>query len=189
MNLSFAVILLNIIVCCLLILGINYYRKIANTDEITSLNNYRWFYKYLSRKFSLYKNQNKKLSIAIIDIDNFRVFNKINVHTGDEVLNEFAYEMNNFFMKEAIITRYRMGDEFALIFLNKNKDGVTNRFFSLCKHFNEYSFNGLPDDFKDYKISFSYGIAELNSDIHHLDDLLFKAEADLAEAKKMKIRQ
>ena len=136
--------------------------------------------------FSSYLRKNKNLSIAIIDIDNFREFNKINIHTGDEVLNEFAYEMTNFFSKDILITRYRLGDEFAIIFPNKSKEETEVLFKKLIKHFDSYSFSSLSDDYAAYRIKFCYGLSEINKSSNHIDNLLFEAEAELAKAKKLK---
>ena len=95
--------------------------------------------------------------------------------------------MKNYFSKDVIICRYRLGDEFAIIFPDKGKEEVSEELLLLCNHFNDYTFSSLPDEYINFCIRFSYGISDINSRILHLDDLLLQAEAELANAKKVKL--
>lgn len=127
MNITLIIIIVILIICCILqFVLINKLAKGLILDAQTELKNYHWFKK---RVELLLKKREKvdsgnPLSIAILDIDNFRRFNKIGIRFGDEVLYEFATHLNNLVVENTgthNLVRYRLGDEFAIIFENQNK--------------------------------------------------------------------
>ncbi len=151
------------------------YRKASLHDEFTTLPNYRALNKYLK------KNINRSLKIAIIDIDNFKKFNKISIRKGDEVLKEFSDILKHHLSEKAFIARYRFGDEFALVF---NSDYEADNELNNLKDFlKTYYLKSLPE-MPDYRIGFSFGISFHEKEDIKFSKLLENAELMLAMKKK-----
>ncbi|MEW6456648.1 MAG: sensor domain-containing diguanylate cyclase [Acidobacteriota bacterium] len=65
--------------------------KMAVTDPLTGLYNYRYFYKKLSSEIARSKRYNHPLSLILIDLDDFKLINDIYGHLkGDTVLKSAA---------------------------------------------------------------------------------------------------
>ena len=143
---------------------INRLAKETIIDTQTELKNYRWLKKRL--ELLIKKNRTKDaypLSLAILDIDNFRRFNKKGIRLGDEVLYEFATHLNNLvvdYTGTRNVVRYRLGDEFEIIFENKNKAQADEIMKKILNTFvqNFIKTESHPDPIY---ISFSYGLAQV----------------------------
>lgn len=157
-----------------------HFMKKSRTDELTGLANYRYLKLYL--KF----NANRKnIGLVILDIDNFKEFNAISIHKGDEVLKEFSVALKTFFAKKAKIFRYRSGDEFALLFNNKSKEEIIKEVCLSKIYFNDYTFKCLAD-MQNYRINFCFGVSKLQSDVINYESYFDLAELELANAKRLK---
>jgi len=155
-----------------------YFIRLSHTDDLTGLSNFRYLKLYLKNTAKKYK-----IVLAIIDLNNFKKFNEISISKGDEVLIEFSNELNNLLISKAILFRYRMGDEFALVFHNKNKDEIISEIKMIKSYFKKYSFKCLPD-MKDYRIDFCYGLSEIDNNSTNIDKLFEVAELELANGKR-----
>ncbi len=180
MFLIIALILLIVSNCIFFYLMIRFMKK-SVTDELTGLNNFRYLKLYLKNK-----RKNNQLGLAILDINNFKVFNNISIHKGDNILQEFSEEMKMLLGENVLICRYRLGDEFALVFLNKSKSEIQVALQVMITYFNTFFFKCLEEDMPDYSISFCYGISELATDEANFETLFYKAESELATAKREK---
>jgi diguanylate cyclase (GGDEF)-like protein len=146
-------------------------KKLSETDTLTGLPNYR-------KLQQLLKNKNHYKSVILLDIDNFGEFNKTAIHKGDEVLIEFAGQIKTLLQQKAIVCRYRLGDEFAIITLpSTNEEELIQ---ALQKHFHNYHFQHIEHN-NNYRLRFCYGLVYLSGDTDH--DLNI-AELLLAEAKR-----
>lgn len=151
------------------------YRKASLQDEFSFLPNHRALINYLK------KNKKKDLNIAIIDIDNFKEFNKVSITKGDEVLKEFAEILKQKLSEKAFVSRYRFGDEFALVFCLKFE--VEKELNNLKDFFKTYQMNNLPE-MPNYRIGFSYGISFYENTEKSFSKRLENAEHMLATEKK-----
>jgi len=100
--------------------------KMAITDQLTGLYNYRYFYQRLGAKLARSQRYHHPLSIIMIDLDDFKKINDQCGHLcGDRVLREVAAAIRKnirrydepMFLKEGeldIISRYG-GEEFIII--------------------------------------------------------------------------
>jgi diguanylate cyclase (GGDEF)-like protein len=142
-------------------------------------------YRGLCRNVENFINYKMPFSLAIIDIDNFRIFNKHSYKLGDEVLKEFSSLLDQSFHDSAILARFRIGDEFIIIFkhvtLQKAKLNITE-LKEKCKN---YQFACL-ENFSSHTLTFSEGIVEMNSGINTIDALFTEAEKSLKETKGQK---
>ena len=103
-------------------------------DELTQLKNRRDFTQIFQRYLKNYRSSDDWLCLAIIDIDNFKDYNDYYGHPkGDEclravgkVLGEMNDEMNVYAARIG-------GEEFALLWFEKNQKGVKNVISHLYK--------------------------------------------------------
>ncbi|MEI6695576.1 MAG: GGDEF domain-containing protein [Bacteroidota bacterium] len=154
-----------------------FFKKLSLIDELTDLPNYSYLKSYLSKK-----KKTNQLALVLLDINNFKAFNRISIHTGDMVLKEFSDVLKLFIKDKALICRYRLGDEFALVFLDKSKTEIEETIHLLTSFFEEYVFKCLSEN-KDYRIGFCMGISHLDADAVNFDIFFDAAELELAKTK------
>jgi diguanylate cyclase (GGDEF)-like protein len=163
-----------LIVVFFLLNRVRHFKQLSETDQMTLLLNYRG----LCRSIEKLIKHHLPFSLAIIDIDNFRVFNKNSYQLGDDVLKEFASLLNNSFSMEAILARFRIGDEFILVFQNKNLEQVTIKMKEFKEKCKNYPFNSLIG-FSMKSITFTEGIVETNSETDTIETLFSEVENSL----------
>lgn len=97
------------------------YKNMAEYDELTLLRNYRSFMDKLMSAFDSYKKKKILLSLAIMDIDNFKRVNDSYGHPiGNEVLKKISKIMRDIFDEnKTVIARYG-GEEFSVLMENTN---------------------------------------------------------------------
>lgn len=82
-------------------------KKLAITDELTSLYNHRYFVNALSDEVKRSKRLNRSLSVIMIDIDHFKHYNDTHGHLkGNEVLKEVSSVMLKRTRKMDTLARY-----------------------------------------------------------------------------------
>ncbi len=87
----------------------------ARTDKLTGLANRRAFDDELSRRLAECRRHESPLSILMLDIDHFKVFNDQFGHAaGDAVLSEVARVLNRSMRESDLVARLG-GEEFAVI--------------------------------------------------------------------------
>ncbi|MBF0543453.1 MAG: sensor domain-containing diguanylate cyclase [Candidatus Riflebacteria bacterium] len=156
--------------------------KLAFTDPLTSLYNHRFFQETLAEEFIRAKRYSKPLSLMILDIDHFKIFNDTWGHiVGDKVLIHSA-EIFQHSLREKIdvVARYG-GEEFAVILPETSIDGA-KVFAERIRHRMEEC--PLELNQKSLKVTISIGIA--STAIPHLEkpsELIEAADKALYEAK------
>jgi len=90
-------------------------RVSAEVDGLTGLYNKTYVYEALTKKIQECDAKGSKLSILLLDIDNFKHYNDRNGHdAGDRLLCEFAQVFSNNTRRSCTLGRYG-GEEFLLI--------------------------------------------------------------------------
>ena len=90
-------------------------KKLSMTDALTGLFNRRYFDIRLEEEFLRANRYNLILSLAILDIDDFKPFNDTEGHiAGDNILKEVAFIMTSAVRSHDILARFG-GEEFAII--------------------------------------------------------------------------
>jgi diguanylate cyclase (GGDEF)-like protein len=90
-------------------------RQLAITDALTGLANHRQFYNQLSREVRRAQRYDRPLSLLMLDLDFFKVFNDRHGHlAGDQALREVAGILRQNARSVDILARYG-GEEFAII--------------------------------------------------------------------------
>ena len=88
---------------------------VATRDELTQLQNRRFYYERLSAELEDAESQKRPLSILMIDVDDLKAINDEFGHlVGDVVLRSFARVLNQA-SDEGYVTARLGGDEFAVI--------------------------------------------------------------------------
>ncbi len=152
----------------------------ALTDQLTGLPNRRYALEALQREISRAERYGGIFSVAMIDLDNFKVVNDLYGHIeGDRVLVLFARIASQVFRKIDLVARYG-GEEFLLLFPQTslpNSIDAVERFKTL---FNQATlFGGL----KATNLTFSAGLAEYRTDGQNAENLLETCDKRLYKAK------
>lgn len=144
---------------------------LSNTDSLTGLKNRRKIDKILNEEI-----KNKKFSVILIDIDNFKLINDDFGHlAGDEILINIAEILKYNVNANDIIGRWG-GEEFLIICKNTTIDEAEN----LARRLKSLIENA---DFKIKKITASFGVSVARNDLE-LKDILAKADKALYRAKE-----
>ncbi|OQP17202.1 diguanylate cyclase [Geobacillus zalihae] len=155
----------------------------VNRDHLTGLYNHGFFKEALKEQFSDCKLLKQPLTLAFLDLDDFKKYNDRNGHLqGDRLLTFFgkllqkAVEGTNF-----TVARYG-GEEFAILMPNTTKEDAYAFLNRLRKEVNDTYFEGV--EHIPYRcLSFSCGIAEMEKDMYESEELIHRADQALYYAK------
>jgi two-component system cell cycle response regulator len=93
----------------------DHYRALATRDSLTGLYNRHYFNEIIHKEIERAKRYGQKLSIIMVDIDNFKHMNDTYGHQhGDGVLRECASILNKAVRSSDILCRFG-GDEFMIV--------------------------------------------------------------------------
>lgn len=156
--------------------------KLIVIDELTKCYNRRYINEKLPIDIELAKANNLPLSIAMIDIDYFKLINDKYGHLlGDLVLKDITNVIkNNIRVKSDWIARYG-GEEFLILFNDASKEEAYN----LLKRIKSVVENSIFK-YGDIEINttISIGIASLTSEVDDMDKLIRIADENLYKAKR-----
>ncbi|HET8569927.1 MAG TPA: GAF domain-containing protein [Candidatus Limnocylindria bacterium] len=99
-------------------------KRAANTDALTGLHNYRYFYDRLEEEMSRAERRGMPLSIAYFDIDELKRVNDEHGHlAGDAVLRTLGSAVESQLRHEDVPARYG-GDEFAIVMPETDREAA-----------------------------------------------------------------
>lgn len=155
--------------------------KLAQTDELTGLYNRRQTMALLEREKKLAYRQKHQLSVAIADIDDFKMINDDFGHpVGDEVLRFVAAKIKDNFRETDIIGRIG-GEEFLFVFPASTQQEVKQSLEHFMKECQK-----LPDSLARHTgltVGFSVGLTAAD-DNRPVPYTLAKADALMYRAKE-----
>jgi diguanylate cyclase (GGDEF)-like protein len=94
----------------------SYYKTLSRTDELTGLFNFRHLITMLKSEATRHIRYNRIMTLAMIDIDNFKNYNDSKGHEeGNELLSQLAHIFRHNTRNCDILARYG-GEEFVIIF-------------------------------------------------------------------------
>jgi diguanylate cyclase (GGDEF)-like protein len=97
--------------------------RLAITDSLTGLYNRHFFNETFEREVERARRHNNSLSVLLMDIDDFKIYNDIYGHLrGDEVLRTIASVLKQQLRSTDILARFG-GDEFAVILPRTGREG------------------------------------------------------------------
>lgn len=146
------------------------------TDGLTGVRNRRSMEDELSKFFGLSRRTHDDLSILLLDVDKFKLFNDSFGHqAGDEVLRKVAKTLQDVARESDVVARYG-GEEFCIILPATNAEGAmiaAERFRAALDN----------QTWEHRHVTASFGVATLKEHLNG-DTLLKDADVALYAAKE-----
>lgn len=149
-------------------------------DSLTKLSNKNAYESRIEHEYKRWQRYKEALSVALVDIDNFRLINEKYGHpAGDRALKVIARALQSKIRETDFIARY-IGEKFVVIFLGTDRSSLE----SPLKKLNDV-IKAIPFHFKDSKVSItvSIGAAVFGTNDNPIT-IIEKAENSLRSAKK-----
>ncbi len=153
----------------------------STKDYLTGLNNVREFDLKLNQTVSDTLENNKKLSLLMLDIDNFKKVNDTYGHiSGDLILKQFSQILINSCRSFDFVSR-KGGEEFCIILPDSDYTAAFEIAETIRKNVQENNF--ITDDNEKIKITTSVGVSSYPSKTNNISDLMEIADRALYCAK------
>src|SRR5881392_3426624 len=151
-------------------------RQLADLDALTGLHNRRFFHETLARECARAHRYERKLSLVVFDLDDFKVVNdRIGHLAGDAALAEAAERVRDVVRTADIACRVG-GDEFAVILPESSLEDADQLYRRI-----QNSISSRPLG-QGGKLFLSAGVAELRAEddpvafFQRADDALYRAK-------------
>jgi len=159
------------------------YEEISMTDSLTGLYNINFYKNQIDVFFNMARRSGIVFSIAVIDINMFKLINDTYGHVaGDYVLTRLAEILKKTLRKSDIITRYG-GDEFVVIFPDLNSSQMEIAVDKIKKAVASEDFTDERSG-KKIPVSVSVGSATWRRDIKDPTELFDIADNKMYRDKK-----
>lgn len=153
-------------------------------DGLTGLYNYRFYQNIIVAEISRCVRYNRELSLAILDIDFFKIYNDEHGHqAGNEALKVIASILEDSSRESDTVVRYG-GEEFVIIFPETDKNEALkvversrSRLVEAALKVDSPTGLGL--------LTISAGVAECPMDASNSEELMHTADMALYEAKRL----
>lgn len=159
--------------------------RLSTTDSLTELYNRYYFFENAPKSIEYARRYSKSLTVAIIDLDNFKTINDCFGHlAGDHILHDFADIIKKNIRPYDIAARYG-GDEIVMLFLDTDKPTcltIINR-IKEASNKKKYHFEN-----QDVQVFFSTGIAEITPD-HDAEPVTIKDILNIADKKLLESKR
>ena len=153
-------------------------KDLARIDTLTKIENGRGFLEKANLEIDRALRFNHPLTIAYLDIDNFKKVNDAFGHSaGDDLLSTVADTIKENVRTADIVARLG-GDEFAIILIEAGEKEAKTAIDKVYK--------GLTKIVKKnkYPVSFSVGVITYNKMQHEIDDMINNADELMYSVKK-----
>ncbi|MDQ2683434.1 MAG: diguanylate cyclase, partial [Chloroflexota bacterium] len=153
----------------------------AETDGLTGLLNHRAAFETLDRELAAARKLDEALSIIIVDLDDFKLFNDTHGHlTGDRVLVEVASALKDASRTRDYVSRYG-GDEFLLILPGTSREHAAQVAERLLRRMAGTYVNVGS---MELPIRVSVGVATFPQDAQNRQELIAYGDAAMYSAKE-----
>ena len=156
---------------------------LTRTDELTQVNNRRFFMETLRTEYLRAERYGTPLVYAMVDIDHFKRINDNHGHLmGDRALVAIAQVLQQAVRMHDVLGRYG-GEEFGIIMPHTDRDGGELAVERCRKQIEEHRVS--LEDSGELKITASIGmVCYPRPDVRRLEDLIGMADAALYRAKE-----
>lgn len=153
----------------------------SRTDYLTDVWNHGYFQFILQSEMERTKALKSPLSLLMIDIDDFKLYNdKLGHQTGDRILKDLAVLLKNQSRKIDYVCRYG-GEEFAILLPNTEKKEALPIAERIRIEVEKYQFHSSES--KEKPLTVSIGLASYPEDGETPTQLLTSADTKLYQAK------
>lgn len=160
--------------------------KLSITDDLTHLNNRRYFFDSLRERIAIGLRFHLHVACIIFDLDNFKEINDNHGHlVGDEVLKKLSRILTSSMREGELLARFG-GEEFIMCIFNTNIDDATlaaERIREVVKN-TDFSTDGTGE----LRVTISAGVAVYPQGYDISTDELVKAADDALYISKNKGR-
>lgn len=153
-------------------------RRSANVDPLTALHNQAYFRRAASRRMSQARAYGMPLSLAMLDLDDFKAYNDSHGHeAGNTILREAAGIMKNSVRADDLVARYG-GEEFIMLLNCGHAQAgvVLERIRSNIEAF------CVPEQ-DTSRVTVSIGVSGLDGRMNSVEDFIEAADSALYRAK------
>ncbi len=162
---------------------LNVIRSLSEVDLLTGIANRRKFAAEWERLLRRAARNNKYLSLAILDLDNFKQVNDRYGHEmGDQVLHDLGKLLQRSFRQDDLVARWG-GEEFVISWDGVNKKEAAQRLGQVLHNFRSIEFTTI--DGNNFRVTFSAGVVQYPEDgnnfpvlYHQADHLLYRAKQE-----------
>lgn len=156
--------------------------ELTTRDPLTQFHNRRSMMEILEREIDRCKRKDSPLSIAMFDIDHFKLVNDEFGHqAGDSVLISLAESTRSRLRSYDLVARYG-GEEFVMILPDTPHEGAILVAERLRTRIEKLEFKG---EIANLRVTISLGVASFPSeDVTSVDSLIRAADAALYRAKR-----
>ena len=157
------------------------YQRLSYTDGLTGLYNKRFLMSKLISEMAHARRMDGTLSVAMIDVDDFKKFNDIFGHQeGDKVLRALGQVIMTSIREQDVGCRYG-GEEFTLILPRIDAEEALKVAERIRDEFGRIVFH--PSNGPRASATVSIGVSQLNGD-DRAEELLRRADQALYKAKE-----
>jgi diguanylate cyclase (GGDEF)-like protein len=154
------------------------HRQLAQTDPLTGAANGRFFTQETMRQIAGARRYGHPLTLAYIDLDNFKAINDTFGHSvGDALLRTVAESLIRNARPTDLVARLG-GDEFVVLFPQTDARAAITAIHRI-----KAELTSLMSD-RGWAVTFSIGSAELNDRFHTVDQFVAAADTLMYEAKR-----
>ncbi len=156
-------------------------KRLSTIDPLTNVYNRRYMYTYLTEQVELAKRDGTPLSVALFDIDKFKLLNDNYGHLlGDDVLKALSHILKNACRPGEIVARYG-GEEFIMILPGLDNNAAYKRANEIRECLEQsYLSPELP---KDKPVTISGGVSTYTDGLNE-EKLVSIADENLYRAKE-----
>jgi diguanylate cyclase (GGDEF)-like protein len=151
-------------------------------DELTQTYNYRYFWDRIEQEVSRVHRYGRGLSLLMIDVDDFKVFNDRNGHlAGNTALRKLAQLIKRSVRDVDVVCRYG-GEEFAIVLPATSRNGALTVAEKIRLRVERTNIPGEENQPKE-NLTISIGVSTVPSDATSVEELIERADAALYRAK------
>jgi len=157
-------------------------RQMAITDRLTGLYNFGYFLERLKEERVRAERYHRLLSLVILDLDHFKIFNDANGHpAGNEVLKKVAQILKEEAREVDVVARYG-GEELVLILPETSRKRAAELAKRILRRVEETPFEHMESQPLGH-VTLSAGVATFPVDASNEEALIKAADESLYEAK------